>query len=323
MITSEHFSLDPAGHTSPFIARQVEFLRRRGVDVDIFAFRGARSPLNYFKAWKKLRSKLKQGHYDLVHAQFGQSATLPWPKVSPLVVTFRGSDVLGVKGDNGRTTFAGKFLRLVCRTVARRADAVILVSEHMRKSLPPDVPAHIIPSGLDFDSIPLLSQLDARDQLGLSQTDRLVLFVGNPKEARKRYYLTEEAMEILNRTLPARLIVGWNMSHSEILLLMNACDVLIFTSFQEGSPNAVKEALACNLPIVSVKVADVPARLQGVAGCEVCDDDRPETIAAALERVLRRGGRINGREAIKNLDEKLLTNRVINIYQSTMTSKSV
>lgn len=323
MITSEHFSLGPAGHTSPFIARQVEFLRRNGVDVDIFAFRGAKSPINYLKAWLKLRGKLKDGQYDLVHAQFGQSATLPWPKISPLVVTFRGSDVLGVKGDDGRTTVAGKFLRFVCRTVARRADAVILVSEHMRKSLPPDVQAHVIPSGLDFDSIPVLSQREARDRLELAQTDRLVLFVGNPQEARKRFHLTEQAMEILNKTLPAKLIVGWDMSHSEILLLMNACDVLIFTSFQEGSPNAVKEALACNLPVVSVNVADVPARLQGVKGCEICEDDRPETIASALERVLRRGGRTNGREVIKNLDEKLLTHKVISIYKSTISSNKV
>jgi len=75
---------------------------------------------------------------------------------------------------------------------------------------------------------------------------------------------------------------------------MSACDALVFTSMLEGSPNVVKEALACDLPVVSVPVGDVATRLRGVAGCELCADERPETIAAALERVLRRGGRAAG-----------------------------
>jgi glycosyltransferase involved in cell wall biosynthesis len=102
---------------------------------------------------------------------------------------------------------------------------------------------------------------------------------------------------------------------------MSACDVFVFTSSQEGSPNVVKEALACDLPVVSVSVGDVRQRLQGVEGCEVCVDEQPETIAAALERALRRGGRIRGHEAVQCLDERLLTKKVIDIYWS-VTGKS-
>src|SRR2546425_5582342 len=105
---------------------------------------------------------------------------------------------------------------------------------------------------------------------------------------------------------------------------MNACDALVFTSREEGSPNAVKEALACDLPVVSVAVADVPLRLAGIPGCEVCADDSPETIAAALERTLRRdersGGR--GREAARQLDERVLTARVIDIYRSVLAGRN-
>ena len=97
---------------------------------------------------------------------------------------------------------------------------------------------------------------------------------------------------------------------------MSACDALVFTSMQEGSPNVVKEALACDLPVVSVAVGDVPARLRGVAGCELCTDDRPETIAAALERVLRRRQRIAGHDAVQELDEHKLTQEVIAIYRT-------
>src|SRR2546421_3350262 len=145
MITSEWAS-DP-GHTAHFIARQARFLRAAGVDVDVFAFRGGRRPLRYLTAWARLRRRLAgNGHgYDLVHAQFGQSGLLALPKRLPLVVTFRGSDLLGIVSDgDGRYTWKGRILQRLSRLVARRADAVIVVSEHMKQWLPPSVSAAVI-----------------------------------------------------------------------------------------------------------------------------------------------------------------------------------
>jgi glycosyltransferase involved in cell wall biosynthesis len=317
MVTSEW----PTQNWAPnhFIARQASFLKSSGVDLDVFHFRGAKKPFNYLKAWVKLQTKLARGSYDLVHAQFGQSALLALPKHLPLVVTFRGDDLQGIIGDyEGHITSAGKILRRLCKMIARYANAVIVVSEHMKSFLDESIPAHVIPSGIDFELFRCIPQDEARRHIGLPLERRLVLFVGRTTEARKRYELARQAVEILNRSLSAELFVGWGFPHSEIPFLLNACDVLVCTSLQEGSPNAVKEALACNLPVVSVPVADVPMRLKGIPGCEVCADDRPESIAAALERVLRRGERIEGRQAVRNLDEQLLTRKLISIYQSIL-----
>jgi glycosyltransferase involved in cell wall biosynthesis len=200
--------------------------------------------------------------------------------------------------------------------VGRCADAAIVVSEHMKPLLHPSVPAHVIPSGLDFRLFRPIPRDEARRQLGLPPDKRLVLFVGDPALPRKRYDLAQEAVAILNRTLPAELLLAWGAPHDDIPLFMNACDAFVFTSLQEGSPNVVKEALACNVPVVSVRVGDVPLRLKDVAGCELCADDRPETIAAALERVLRRNQRVAGRDAVRDLDEGRLTQQVIAIYRS-------
>ena len=303
------------GGTPTFIVRQAEFLRAAGVDLDVYHFKGGRSPLNYLRAWWGLRRRLWGNHYDLIHAQFGQSAMAVLPSRHPLVVTFRGDDLQGILADDGQLTVAGRVLRAISRMVARRAQAVIVVSEHMKQDLDPGTSASVIPSGLDLELFRPLPREEARRRAGVTPGERVVLFVGKPTQARKRLALAQEAVEILNRTLPARLLVGYGVPHTEIPWLMNAADVLLFTSRQEGSPNVVKEALACDLPVVSVAVGDVPTRLAGIEGCEVAADDEPATLAAGLERVLRRARRVAGRQAVAELDEHVLTQQVLGIYR--------
>ncbi|HEV8357965.1 MAG TPA: glycosyltransferase [Gemmatimonadales bacterium] len=318
MITSEWPTPGGGPRTTNFIKRQAEHLQASGVDVDVFHFKALRNPWNYLKAWREARRRIARNNYDLVHAQWGQSGLLALPKRLPLVVTLRGDDIGGIVGRDLKVTLAGRLLRRLTRGVTRAADAVILVSEHMKTLLHPTVPTNVIPSGLDFSQFRPMPREEARQRLGLARDKRLVLFVGRPATPRKRFPLARQAVDIVNRELPCELIVAWGVPYAEIPIYLNACDVLVFTSMQEGSPNAVKEALACNLPVVSVPVGDVAARLQGVAGCELCADDRPETIAAALLRVLRRGERAAGREAVKQLDERLTTQQVIGVYRSVL-----
>ena len=320
MITADYPTAEGPPRTTVFIKRQADFLTAAGVAVDVFPFYGGQRGWNYLRAWFRLRAHLKHGpRYDVIHAQFGQSGLLALPKRRPLVVTFRGSDLLGiVKDTDGQRTWKGRIAQWLSRFVAARADAVIVVSEHMKASLPSGVRAHVIPSGLDLKQFRPRARDEARQGLGLDPHKRYVLFVGNPTQPRKRGDLARRAVELLSEKLPAELIVCWHVPHDLIPTYMSACDALICTSLQEGSPNVVKEALACDLPVVSVAVGDVPERLRGIEGCEVTADDRPETIAAALERVLRRGGRVAGRQAVAHLDEHLLTQRVIDIYRSAM-----
>jgi glycosyltransferase involved in cell wall biosynthesis len=316
MITSEWPTRDNP-HGVPFVVRQVEFLRKAGIDIEVFSFRGARNPLNYFRAWCRVRRILRSGRYDLIHAQWGQSAPLALPTRLPLVATFRGGEGEGIVGDNGRYTFSGHVLRVVSAFVARRVDELVVVSSHMRQYLPPRR-IHVIPSGLDFSKLPLMPQHTAREQLGLPVSKRLVLFVGNPAEARKRYVLAREVVSRLDPALEASLIVAWDVPHDRIPVYMNASDALLFVSMYEGSPNVVKEALACNLPIVSVEVGDVSERLRHVAGCKVCPSGSPDELANALTEVLRTRERIQGRNAVAELQEERLASRMIQVYESAV-----
>jgi glycosyltransferase involved in cell wall biosynthesis len=306
--------------TTHFIKRQAEFLRAHGVDVDVFYFRAFGRPLAYLRAWIEVQRRLRRGGYDLVHAQWGQSAMPAMPKRLPLVVTYRGGDVHGVPDGKGGQRLSGHLLQAICRYVARRADAVILVSDHMRSLLGRhQTPVHILPSGIDFSLFRPIPREEARRHLGLPVDGRrLILFAGDPASTRKRHGLARAAVDVLAQTIPAELVVTWGVSHTEMPYWMNACDAMVFTSNQEGSPNVVKEALACNLPVVSVAVGDVASRLAGVANCEVVADDAPTTIASALERVLRRGEPSTGRHAVRDLDENVITRGVIGVYQAVL-----
>src|SRR4051812_49063697 len=83
MVTVE-WPRDTWGGTAHFIVRQAEYLRAAGLEVDVHDFVGARDPRNYVRAWRDVRRRLKTGRYDLVHAQFGQSALAALPCPLPL-----------------------------------------------------------------------------------------------------------------------------------------------------------------------------------------------------------------------------------------------
>ena len=320
MITSEWPTPDQP-HWVPFIVRQVEFLRKAGVDIDVFAFRGAKNPLNYLRAWYRVHKKLRQISYDLVHAQWAQSALTALPTRLPLVVTFRGGEVKGIVGSGGKYRVIGHVLRFLSYAIARRADEVILVSGHMEEHLP-HRPFHILPSGLDLSMFPLMPQDQARKQLGLPAWKRLVLFAANPSDARKRYSLAREIVSRLDSGLEAELVLAWGVPHNQIYMYMNACDALLVTSMYEGSPNVVKEALACNLPIISAAVGDVSQRLSGIPGCSVHPDNDPDRMAAALATVLQRKERAGGRTAVRDLDENILALRMTEIYRNAVSKTS-
>jgi len=317
MITSEYPTADRP-HSVPFITRQIDFLVRAGIDVDVFHFKGAKSPFNYAEAWNRLRKHAAGKDYDLVHAQWGQSALLAMPKRRPLVITFRGNDLEGIVGSDGSLTFLGRVQIAVSKLMAKFADEIIVVSQSLANHLERS-DFHVIPSGLDLEVFRPNPLTEARKFLGLPLENKLVLFAASTIEnPRKRYWLAKDAVDRLPPDLDAKLVVANNVPHAHVAYYMNACDAMILTSVHEGSPNVVKEALACDLPIVSLKVGDVASRIQKIEGCRVSPAASAECLAADLEYVLRRNCRIKGRENVLELHEQRIAAKVIEVYRSAV-----
>lgn len=316
MITSE-WPTPERPEWVPFIVQQVEYLRKASVEVDVFFFRGAKNPVRYMLAWMILRRRHNLKHYDVVHAQFGQSGLIALPKQLPLVVTFHGSDLQGDVSSKGSYTFQGLVLKCVSKLVAQIADEIIVVSSALGQFVKQHNPYNVIPCGLNLKLFQPMDQIAVRRKLNLPQDKKLILFGGRPEMPVKRYDLARQAMNLL-RDDEIELIALSKVPHDQMPLYLNACDVLLLTSLHEGSPTIVKEALACNLPIVSTDVGDVRFRVKGVEGCIVCNDDSPETIVAALMQVLSCGERVKGRQAVMDLDEDLLTQQVIDVYRKAI-----
>jgi teichuronic acid biosynthesis glycosyltransferase TuaC len=96
-------------------------------------------------------------------------------------------------------------------------------------------------------------------------------------------------------------------------LLMNAADCLLLTSSIEGSPNVVKEALMCNLPVIATPAGDVKELLEGVAPSSICDAFE-SAVSAALLACLQNPRRSNGREMAAHLDASVVAGSLLSLY---------
>ena len=244
------------------------------------------------------------GDYDLVHANYGLTgpAALTQPRL-PVVLSLWGSDLMGKYGH-------------LSKFCARQADGVIVMSDTMARML--DTECHVIPHGVDIHRFEPDPTGHARDRVGWEQDKKHILFPYPKEREVKNYPRAERVVERARQRLDADPILHTlhNVPHERMPDYYNAADVLLLTSNREGSPNSVKEAMACNLPVVSTDVGDVYRRLDAVDPSFVCNSD--EELVDALVQVLQRGERSNGREVIKPLSLGGMANQILAVYESVV-----
>lgn len=305
-------------HWGTFIKSQVDSLIEEGIEVDIIRPRPGPMPWRYATAVAQVFFKTLSGRYDVVHGHYGLwclVARLQW--TTPVVASFLGDDVFGTPTADGRYTRKADLVVHVTRWLSRRVDAVIVKSQQMRTVIPART-VFVIPNGVDFKLFRPIPRAEARAALGWDPDRNYVLFAANPAEPRKDFALAQAAIERLRaRGIFADLVVANRLPQTEVVRRMNASNVLLLTSIHEGSPNVVKETMACNVPVVSTDVGDVAQLVGRTAGCAVCPRD-PDALAAALEVALRLPGPTTGRTDIRHLDRAVVAHQVIGIYESTI-----
>jgi len=301
-----------------YVRTQVESLKAAGVDVDLLVLKDRYRKLIYPKAILQLRQRLANSPVDLVHAHYGfvgMVARTQW-KV-PVVVTYHGSDILGWINGRGERERLGALLAGMGRVLARCVDAAIVQSDEMARKLHGSS-VYVIPHEVDLKVFQPTEREQARTELGLNPFKKYLLFAANPKVGVKRFPLAAAVADCLAREdLDLELLVVSKESQQRLALYMSACDALIFPSFQEGSPNIVKQAMACNLPIVSTDVGDVRQLIGSTKDCHVCNPSVPE-FAARVREILMHRKRTDGREHIHHLESSSVAHKVMEVYEDVL-----
>jgi len=304
--------------TSPesrFFKQQVETLSRRGIDSETVAVPGSRcqtddetttrSVGDYLRFYPKVLSSV--GPFDIVHANYGLTAPAALAQPTrPVVVSLWGSDLMGRYGS-------------LSRWCARQADAVIVMSDEMASML--DVDCHVIPHGVDLERFKPEPQAAARDRVGWTREGTHVLFPYPVERRVKNYPRAKRVVDAARARIDGdvELHTLYGVPHRRMPDYMNAADALLLTSRREGSPNSVKEALACNLPIVSTDVGDVRERVDGVDRSFVCRSD--EELIEALVEVCRPPGPSTGRRKAQEVSLETMGERIEGLYASVLTNR--
>jgi teichuronic acid biosynthesis glycosyltransferase TuaC len=311
-------------HRGSFVKSQIDSLKREGIDIELIVINAWNSHWEYAKAaWKVFRSSFKS-EFDLIHAHYGFSgfvSRLQWRL--PVLLSFCGDDVLGTPNPQGKKYPISMAWVAINQLLSFVVSSVIVKSDEMKKKLFRKQNVYVIPNGVDFSQFRPMEKVRAKQSLGLKKSVRYILFPSNPSVPRKCLWIAEEAVQILkSRGFPVELLIVYGQPPEKIPLYMNAADMMVLASYWEGSPNVIKEAMACNCPIVSVDVGDVKNLIKECQGC-VMAPRRATLMADEMENLFIDEKRSNGREYIVHLEIRRVALRIIALYRQIVAHRQV
>jgi len=303
------------GHSMIFARRQAESLARLGTRVEVFHLRSRTSARMVLRESLRFRKTVRAFRPHVIHAQYGTVtalfAALGSGKV-PLVITYRGSDLNRLPSARGLRPALG---RLFSQLAALRARRIVCVSRGLKNRLWwRRSRVMILPSGVDLERFRPEPQARVRRELGWPEQERVVLFHAGTDAPAKRLDLAERAIgEACGRSVRLEVMDG-TVAPEQVPALMNAADCLLVTSDSEGSPTVVQEALASNLPVLSVDVGDVAEQLEGVAHSRVVERD-PRALGAALTEILEPPRRSDGRKRSEEFSSERMAAQLLCLYR--------
>jgi teichuronic acid biosynthesis glycosyltransferase TuaC len=281
-----------------FVRDQVEDLRRLGIEVDLLSFDGAETRKNYFRAARDIRRLIAGGGLS--------GAVAITQRRVPVMTTFHGSDCSGEMPWQSAVSW-----------VVARLSTPVFVSRHLAERLGVR-DAAVVPAAVDTELFRPSDRAAARRALGWSQEAKYALLPGSRANTVKRADLFDAAVAHARQTVPdLRGASLEGLTREEVALVMNAADVTVMTSDNEGSPVTVKESLACCTPVVSAAVGDVPMLLAGLPGCSIADRS-PHRLAEALVASIDAGRPPELRIRAEEYSRPRIAGRIVELYRKTL-----
>ena len=299
------------GRFAPFIVEQVEALKKQGCAIDFYGLQG-KGLQGYLRNLPLLKQKVKEFCPDIIHAHYGLSGLFAnLQRRVPVVTTYHGSDI----NDKNVLRFSKMAMRLSVWNV--------FVSRKTLEIAKPKKNYILLPCGIDVSELQLTEKAEARRKMGLHDDRKYILFAGAFDVAVKNAPLAKDAVACLQED-QAELLELKGYTREEVTLLMCAADAFLLTSHTEGSPQVIKEAMACGCPIVSVDVGDVRERVEGTEGCFVSDSRDPRDLASLLGKAFAFAGKTNGRKKIMadGLDNRQVAKQLFEIYERVLSNET-
>lgn len=301
-----------------FIAEQLNAIKdmHKDVDFDVCYIEGEnKGKIEYIKSMARVNNMIYHNNYDLVHIHFGLSGLyMLWPfrKRIPTIVTFHGSDIQPAGGNNILTIG-------ISRLVARIANTCITLNADMDKMVRRyNSNTFIIPCAVDTNIFHPITHKHSH------RNTRKIVFPCNHDMKVKNYTLFRQTLDIIRQeyNINCEECELSGLSRQQVATLFNNADLMLMTSRSEGSPQAVKEALACNLPVVSTPVGDVEELLYNVKNCFVADTHNAKELAKLAVMSLSHSSQygMTGWEKIKDLqlDEQSVADKIYSIYEQSI-----
>lgn len=286
------------------IANQAESIRREGHDIEYYLIKG-RGITGYLKNILPLRSFIKNNNFDVVHSHYLFSCIIASISgARPLVASFMGSDT-----ENKKNIVLIRLLMFLLRW-----DCVIVKTENMKTRLR-NKNIKIIPNGVNLDLFKPLDPLMCMEKIGWDPAKVHILFPSDPRRPEKNFNLAEKSIHHLGNS-NVELHTLFSIQNNKVPFYLNASRVVLLTSKWEGSPNIIKEAMACNSRIVSTNVGDVKWLMNNTKGCYLSEAE-PREIAAKIKIAIDFDEDANGRDRLitLGLDSKTVATRLLHIYQ--------
>ena len=287
-----------------FVYDQMKAIEKlnKNIEFDLFLIR--KKGINgYIKERKRLKDKIKQYNPDIIHSHGGHTGIVTLFQGVPDIVTFHGSEI------NIRK------MRWLSGIVFTLSDYSIIVSSGLEKILTKTHKNYsVIPCGVDFSIFYPMDKTESKKKLGIPFDKNYVLFSSGFDNEIKNYPLAKEVMshfpdfafkEIKDNT------------REEVNLLINGAEALLMTSYSEGSPQIIKEALACNQRILSVDIGDVSEQLTGVKGCMISSHN-PDELKDKLSLLIKMPQPINGRISAEKYNNEKIAERILDVYQKVL-----
>jgi glycosyltransferase involved in cell wall biosynthesis len=299
------------------------------VDNELLIIQGLKGSRPYILAIPKILKKIYSSNFDIIHIHYGNLSSLVkllyWGK-TPIVTSYCGSDLLGTVIYPGKYSLKSLFFKSLNIFLSRLDTCSIVKSKILADKIRKARRVEIIPNGVDINQFYPYSKKLARNKIGLGQSNKtIILFPADPELPGKNYKLLQLVMKYFNQQdFQILTFSGNKINHEDVPNYFNAADLVVFTSLSEGSPNVIKEAMACNCNIYSTNCGDVEWLLKDVIGSQVLSYNVSEWVEKLTyffknKNLIGSDARI--RLLSKKLDTEFVAKRIVDIYYSLIVPK--